>query len=162
MKIKQIMIASSLMIALSTTAANAGIAEGFTSAGSGFAGNISTTATNADIAEGFTSAGNGYAGYIDLIAQVPVSIPGYSSGSFFFFESGEGTGDGISVSGATGRFPILTTYYMPYTVTQISLYDEPASPSNSVPLPPALLLIGSGLAGLLGLRSRLQSDISVG
>jgi hypothetical protein len=135
MKIKQIMIASSLMIALSTTAANAGIAEGF------------------------TSAGEGYAGYIDLIAQVPVSVPGYSSGSFFFFESGEGTGDGISVSGATGRFPILTTYYMPFTVSRISLYDEPAS---TVPLPPALLLLGSGLAGLLGLRSRLQSAITVG
>lgn len=96
--------------------------------------------------------GSSEGGTIDLTPLVPVPLLTYGTGSFFFFETGEGTADGISLSGISGYIPRLTINYLQAPSMQLTLLDEPTG--SPVPVPAAILLLASGMAALAGLRNR--------
>ncbi|GEM_PF-3234182 len=154
MKLKNALVAAPLLLALSAQLSHAAISEG--SGETVIANNLLYSSSVPVNPPAFTG-GSSYEGVLELFPIVPVTIPALSSSSFFFFETGEGTGDGISVSGVSGQFPILRTYYLPTTSIKLTLSEDPVNPSP-VPIPAAFLLLASGLAALAGFRGKMYAD----
>jgi hypothetical protein len=83
-------------------------------------------------------------GGISIVPILPIAV---GSGSFYFFDAGDGTSGGLGVSSiAATSIPVT---YLPMN----------SAPVSTVPVPPAFLLLGSGLLGMISFRRRSKSTI---
>ena len=103
-----------------------------------FGGTVNPTDNGARPALALQGAHQEVGGSIS-IAPIFTSVP---SQSYFFLDTGEGSGSAISVTSLSSS---------PQSMAFQPITPQGNTPS-AVPIPPAFLLMGSGLAGMAGLR----------